>query len=103
MGLGHRPWASTTTSSWGKRNEGRFHSKRVPLDLVGARPVSPETVQKSQVAVTLPIPRAEKTAGHDMYAEKTSYLSVGTFFTARRVRVDGAARGPHALAAVPVR
>ena len=72
-GFFRRTWASTTTSSWGKRNEGRFHSKRMPLDLVGARPVSPETVQKSQVAVTLPIPRAEKTAGHDMYAEKHPY------------------------------
>ena len=75
----------------------------MPLCLVGARPVSPENVQKSQVVVTLPIPCAEETAGHDMYAEKTSYLSVGTFFTARRVRVDGAARRPHAPVAVPVR
>ena len=59
-GLSRRPWASTTTSSWVKRNEGRFHRKRVPLDLVGAHPVVPGNVPGKRLRPIWSLPVRDK-------------------------------------------
>ena len=95
-GPGHRPWASTTTSSWVKRNEGRFHRKRVPLDLVGAHPVVPGNVPGKRLRPIWSLPVRDKgQRPHHPRSKRPPQTRLSVHFssaTARRCRRSRSAR-----------